>query len=259
MNWMLKGDQSAQALKQQVDIQEEKKKNRAPKRLRVPQMSSVKVIFLDEEGATCTEHAVEVKTGNNNFMYEHYTCLGAMNGCPLCMAGNKPYQVTYYTVIDLTSKWTDKQGVLHQNEKLIYALKTQPAYALVEKKKRWGGLTGKQIIISRKGEQDYASGSDFEPDMREGKFIQYDRSKMAGKEEYKPYDYETIFAPKTPDYIRQALGLTIPAPMKKTNNRTNQRTAGQSAGAFQTMPEGLDFEEVDPSSIPDDGEADVPF
>jgi hypothetical protein len=151
-------------------------------------------------------------------------------------------------VIDL-SRWVDKQNQVHQNEKLIHALKAQPAFALLEKKKRWDGLTGKKVIIGRKGPKDSSAGSDFEPAMNAGKIVKY-KLDPTNKEEHRPYDYVAIYAPKTPDYIRQALGYTTATSSFKASSAPSGRSAGQGSGAFQTLPEGLEIEQVDPNDIP---------
>lgn len=242
MNWFSKGEQAVQ---KQVEMYEERKKNRAPNRVWLKEMSSKSVIYLDEEGFSFMEHNVE-----NGRRFEQFTCLGPNNGCPICASGNKPYQVTVFTVIDLT-RWVDKKDQVHENEKIIHALKANNAFSLLEKKKRWGGLTGMKVIISRKDSKDASAGSDFEPAMNGGRIIKYKLDPI-NKEEHRPFDYVSIYAPKTAEYIRQALGYS--ATQNYSNNRssssTSSRTTGMGAGAFQTVPDGL--EEIDVADIPDD-------
>lgn len=249
MSWYSQGQE---AVVKQVEMYEERKKNRAPNRLWLPPNTSRGVIFLDEEGFSFMEH--NVKNGNR---WEQFTCLGPNNGCPICAAGDKPYQITVFSIIDL-SEWADKKGVIHKNEKIIHALKATNAFSLLEKKKRWGGLIGTQVIVTRKDDKDSSAGSDFEPGMNAGRIMKFKLNPTAN-EAHRPFDYVQIYAPKTVEFIRQALGYTAPVASSFNSQKTTSmgRSAGTGSGAFQTVPDGL--EEIEVPDIPDGVDVSAPF
>jgi hypothetical protein len=243
MNWFSKGKEVVQ---QNVDVAEEIKKNRAPYRVWIKPNAEITVIYLDDEGFTFQEHAVQ-----NGDRWEQYSCLGSNNGCPLCASGNRAYSITLFSIIDC-SRWVSTKGEVHENEKKIHAVKSHSALTLLNKKERWGGLVGKKVILSRKGEKDSAAGSDFEPVMKDGKILKY---KLSDDPKWKPFDYVAIYAPKSVEFIKTALGITTPT---RQSNAVQKTTTGSSAAAFQTVPDGI--EEIESEEIPSNvDDSDVPF
>lgn len=170
------------------------------KRIWIKPFTSVEVIFLDDQAFSFDEHQVYLNGSWTNW----FTCLGMRNGCPPCVSDNKPYRATVFTVIDL-SKWSDRKGNVHQNEKKLLVVKEDTTLALKQKFERWGGLKGKQVIISRKDKDDYSSGSDFELAMSGGQILKPDMSKF---QDIQPYDYKEVFKPLTPDALRSIMSMS---------------------------------------------------
>ena len=188
MNWYSKG---TDAIKEVVQARAEARDKMQPRRIWLKPNSNATLIYLDDAGFNFYEHAIEVP-GQKLPVY--VTCTGRANGCKACMAGVRSYHITLYSVCD-TTKWVDNQGNEHKNEKRIHALKAESALALAEKSQRWGGLVGRPVIVTRKGQRDAAAGSDFEPVMKNGQQVLYKLD--LNKDTHRPFDYEKIYAPKS--------------------------------------------------------------
>lgn len=244
MSWY---NQGKSAVEQAAKVQEEQRKNRAPFRVRVMENSTVPVVYLDDDGFSFQEHTVQ-----NGKRWEQWTCLGAGN-CPLCQSGNKPYFVTVFSVIEMT-KWTDNRGQVHQNEKKIHALKAESALTLLNKKERWGGLKGKGVLLSRKGQKDPSSGSDFElmlnPKANNAPMVY---KLDSNKPEHQPFNYAGIFEPKTPEFIKTALGMNVSFSAPMASSAPNQAS---DPGFEMLDPMGMSIGEETESSPMG---TDVPF
>lgn len=198
-DWFQTGEQAID--KSFADHQEDMAR-RSVRRVWMKPATAIEVVALDEEFFTFWEHQLQIGERWDNF----YTCLRNKNApCPLCEAGFESKLTTVFTVIDC-NRWEDKQGKVHQYEKKILPVKVNTAKMLKDKKSSWGGLKGKAIRIHRKGPKDAATGSDFELVMKDGKIVEVRMDALAKKlppnTDLNPYDYRTLFYPKTYEDLR---------------------------------------------------------
>jgi hypothetical protein len=241
MSWFSKGKESVQ---QAAHVAEEQRKNRAPYRVRVLPQKTIPVIYLDDEGFSFQEHTVQ-----NGKRWEQFTCSGPAT-CPLCQSGDKPYFVTLFTVIEMT-EWVDARGQTHKNEKKIHALKSEAALVLMNKKERWGGLKGKGVYLTRKGDKDPSSGSDFELMLHPQKNTPMVYKIDSSKPEHQAFEYASIFEPKSPEFIKTALGMNV-----------SMSGFSAPAASMSPQPAASAFEVLDPMDMGGDESsesANVPF
>jgi len=233
MSWHSTGKS---VVEQAAKVQEEQRKNKAPYRFKLKPNSSSTVIYLDDEGFSFQEHSIQ-----HGQKWEQWTCSGPST-CPLCQSGNKPYHITVFSVID-TTRWTDQRGQLHQNEKKIHALKADSALALMNKKERWGGLKGKAVLISRKGDKDAGAGSDFELMLKDGRPVAYKIDNT--KPEHQPFNYAGIYEPKSPDFIKTALGMNVQSSFAAATQHSAPSSSESAMPAFEILdPMDMDGEET---------------
>lgn len=127
-----------------------------------------KIVFLDTNPPVIKEHNLKLNGKYGN----HFTCLAQVGQeCPLCKAGDRPSDVGFFTILDLTP-YTVKNGpdagktrtasvkVFAAKFKVLAQLKK---FAL--KYANGGGLVGKVFEVSRSAEKNSpATGDTFIPD-----------------------------------------------------------------------------------------------
>lgn len=224
-NWYDEGFAKTEEIARERQRQQDKQKVR---RVWMKAGNFVEVLILDDKSFSFWEHDIrsEGKWGN------HYTCLANMKGanglpmeCPACLASNKRYYITLIPVIDMTA-WTDKQGKKHQYEKKVLALKEQPALLIKQKKEQWGGLKNRFVRITRKGEKDFSSGSDFELMLRDGKVIE-PRKEWLDKMDTKPFNFPDLFRPGSYADMASAVGKAA----RGENDAFSSQVGSGGAGA----------------------------
>lgn len=176
------------------DAIRDQERSRKPNRLWLAEKTEKQIVFVDDEGFSFYEHQLKINDDWRNW----FSCLRQMGkNCPLCDSGYNRYYVTMFTVVDL-SEWTDKKGVKHVNELRLLALKPDVA-SIVKRKKatRNGSLVGCMFKVFRSSGKDYSSGSDFE-------FI--DKVDLQKFSNPKPFEYEKLFAPLTPEQLSNVMG-----------------------------------------------------
>jgi len=120
------------------------------------------IIFVDDGGVSFWEHQYYA-----NGHFRNYTPCLLKNKkmdedqCPLCAAGNHPYFVGHFSVVDL-NEWKDKKGVVHKNEVKLYSAKTDVLRKIQRRKAKKVSLVGIKFEVSRGGKQDFSTGSDFD-------------------------------------------------------------------------------------------------
>ena len=151
------------------------------------------LIFIDEGGFWINEHG-NIQVGGR---WQETPCPGQQAGCPFCASGKDPYRVYFFTVVDLC--YRDKKGNSHFNQKKIYPIKPESMKMLLEKMKSWGGLKGKQVRVSRVGQQSPNSGNGFELAMENGVVLKPNYQQIAAQANdpkfWQPFDYAQLYTP----------------------------------------------------------------
>lgn len=191
------------------------------RRLWMPPDSSVKFTFLDSAGFFVREHNLYIGGSWINFE----TCLSDFDNCPLCESGSKQYYAVVFTGIDhseYTLKKGPNAGMLIKNSKRLAVFKSTARNKIIKKKEqRDKNLVGCTFEISRFGEKDNASGSDFEFLKRctEEELKEFAPKTIMGKngtepvdpiEWIKPYNYMEIFKPKDAADLLSIIGGVPP-------------------------------------------------
>lgn len=202
------------------------------------------VIFLDERAISFREHKFWNPGGGGS---DEFTCLGLAGACPACLDGHEAQKVTVFSIID-TSKWSDKKGNVHENEKKLLVVYPEQAAALMEKKANWGGLSGKAVRIRRTGKTSPSSGNDFELLMRDARPLVVDLSKYKDNQ---PFDYIKLFSPLHRDKAR-ILYARI-----QRNDQKSEAIAldGATSGDYGALPSG----DAPPPSDLDESSSNIPF
>jgi hypothetical protein len=203
MSWYTRDSKSTVEAQRKAQEAEREERNKVPFRVFLKQSEdNRKLIYLDDEGFSFWEHAINVPGQG----WRHFTCLRPNPGCPMCAMGDRPYYVTLFSVVD-TREYTDKNGQVHKNQKKIHALKTEAAGKFFKLREQSKGLKGKSILVSRGGPTEASSGSMFlvERDANDRQ-VSY---KLPETPEYQPFDYADLYAPKPIDQLRAALGLPV--------------------------------------------------
>lgn len=171
--------------------------------------TETKIVFLDDLLFPIKEHRFQAGGSFNNFE----TCLQDIEGdCPLCDNSNKPYFAMASTIIDFTP-FTRKDGTEVQASKRLIVVKSGGAEKLLRRQKEHGTLIGKVFKMYRSHDQKgEATGTDLEllKDADMEKLKQFAPKDIDPEEWIKPYDYEKLFAPKSPEELRQAIGVAPP-------------------------------------------------
>lgn len=220
MSWYTEG---ADKVDQVAKDQEEARNGM--RRVWIPQNTTIPVVFLDERFFTYPEHNWQANGHWRNWT----TCIGKPNGCPMCLSGSYSKMVTAFTVLDM-SKWQDKKGMWHYGEKKLLTMKIDQAKLLKDKMARWGGLKGKQVLISRKGQDDFATGSDFELAMANGQLIIPNLSEF---KDLKPFDYAEVLKPKAAGELQNLVG-------QAQTSAANGEEVPLTSGGNHTPPETMD-------------------
>lgn len=170
--------------------------SKMPRRLWLPEGSSKIIIFLDGEPFRFYEHQLYLNSSWMNW----FSCRRqgkTSEVCPLCDFGDSPYYVGMYTVIDC-SEWTDRKGVVHKNERKIFAAKIDTMKLLKLKKEKLGGLALCKFEVSRIGAKSPSVGNNFEFIERvDEKTVEkmLNEGREGERLKVEPFNYEEIFAP----------------------------------------------------------------
>jgi hypothetical protein len=164
--------------------------NRGPRRFWLKPHTDTVIVFVDDDAPQIMEHQVRANGRWDNFA----TCPGPE--CPVCAAGDTPYLVAFWTIIDRT-QYVGKDDKTYKDQVRLFAAKQK----VMEKLRRRSeeliaggyakGLQGIVVQVFRGDDKTPGSGDDFTikaqaaPELLigpDGKLI-------------KPFDYEAILAP----------------------------------------------------------------
>lgn len=185
-------------------IQEELKDGYAPFRFFLKPGASAKVTFLDTEGFYFHEHMIQV-----NNKWTNYTCLRDFSECPICDSGDRPGYVCAYTVID-HSRYEGKNGIVQNTKKLLVVRPAVMNKLARRRETLEGNLAYCVFLFSRDSKNECATGEDIEHVKRvnpqELAKVCNTGGKLSDADFLKPFDYMTIFAPKSVDELRKIVG-----------------------------------------------------
>ncbi len=206
-NWYQTGKEGFETAQRKI---EEAKSQYGPMRFWLKQGGSAKVTFLDSEGFYFQEHNLKIngKWGN------YFTCLKDFSECPLCESGDRSGYMCAYTIID-HSKYETKQGKVIQNQKKLLVVRPQVMNKLARRREALeGNLQFGVFRFSRDGAQECSTGEDIEFVKRLSKadVLKFKPAggTMSDEEWLAPFDYMTLFAPKSVDELRKISGQAAP-------------------------------------------------
>jgi hypothetical protein len=119
--------------------------------------SETNIIFLDDDPPILEEHQLKLNGKWNNF----FTCRKVLGEeCPLCNAGDKPYTVGFFPIIDRT-EFSRKSGERAKDTPRVLAAKFKTLKQLRKLSKKYGGLTGVEFNVERTSNKSPSVGDIF--------------------------------------------------------------------------------------------------
>lgn len=228
--WLKTGDEG---LKRSQELAEERAKEFGPPRFFLKtdlNNNEAKVVFLDSDGVFFLEH--NLKNPQTGKWGMTFTCRAEIDTCPLCEAGHRPAYVCAHTIID-TRKWLDNKGREHHFEKKLLISKQTVQNMLAKYRKKHGTLKFAIMEFSRSKDTEASTG---ETVMLEG-FTKEDKLKgrcpkgTEVKEWLAPFDYATLFAPKTVAELAKIAGVAPAVGSDETTPPLTDDESGKSDGA----------------------------
>jgi len=178
-------------------------------RFRLKKGQTGHIVFLSDLEFFIKEHQYQA----NGSYYNYETCIEGIHGeCPLCDNDCNCSPVAIATVIDLTEHQR-KDGSTTGPQRKPIVLKKGGAERFLKRQKKLEGLKGKKFEVSRSSDQKgEATGTDVEYD-KEADLTKLKEFAPEGwdKDEWiQPLELSEIFAPKTPEELRKAIGAPDP-------------------------------------------------
>lgn len=205
LKFLQKGKAAHTALAKEDAAAEARKKAAGIRRYWIPDSAEGKITFLDgdlgDEGlidvVTFWEHQLKINGNWRNW----FPCTQVTEPCPICEGGDNASLVAVFTVLD-HGKWTDKQGVTHENERRLFVCKRETLKRLQKIAAKRGGLKGCTFDVSRVGEKSAGVGDTF--DFTEKRTpAQIAKAYNLKLEDVAPFDYEEAFTYHTADQLRE--------------------------------------------------------
>jgi hypothetical protein len=193
-------------------VQEERAAQYASFRFFLKPGKMAKVTFLDTEGFYFQEHSLQLGPKR----WENFTCRADFSECPICESGHRPAYACAYTVID-HSEYEKSDGGVVKNQKKLLVIRTKVMDKLARKRARedvGGDLRYCVFQFARDAKQECSTGEDIEfiKRLRPEEVARFrpGDSKESVEEFLKPFDYMTIFAPKSVEELRKLVGQAAP-------------------------------------------------
>ena len=206
--WYQRGKDGWTRAKEEDEAAKERRESQAPWRFRLKPDTSAKITMLDTPNFFVHEHQLKIKGRWGNF----FTCIKEMDSCPICEdLENHPGHIVVGTCIN-HSKWTDREGKVYQHRKQLFVAKGRARQHLANQIKRHKDLKFHVFEMSRGSSNTECScGEDFE---HLGKLTKAKLKKFIPEDQdeswLEPFDYETLFAPKSAEELRKVVGLAPP-------------------------------------------------
>jgi len=201
------------------EYQEEQRSKYGPSRFFLKPGQTAKLTFLDSAGFYNMEHSLKINGKWGHF----FTCRSEFSECPLCDSptlNSKPSYVCAYTVIDHTG-YVDNNGKEHKNIKRLLVVKPRVMDKLARRKQSMDGdLTFGCFDVSRDSPDECSTGEDFSflkrltvddlAKIMPTGLKNPDGSPMTVQQWLQPFDYMTLFAPKSVEELRRIAGTPQP-------------------------------------------------
>lgn len=181
--------------------------------------TSANVVLLDDQ----PQRSAFLHTMKAGAKYASFVCLGADNGCPGCVAGDRPMFVSYFTVMLLThlpavdepswdrdKDWelikgateiTTRAGAVVRNPIQVLVAKRPTIETLSRIHDKKGGLKGWLFDVQRTGDDKSARVGDFWlPEKQYG-----DEQLAILNPKYEPLDWEAVLPIFPPEEISRLL------------------------------------------------------
>jgi len=185
------------------------------------------IVFLSDLEFFIKEHQYTSKTS----YYNYETCIEGIYGeCPLCDNDCNCSPVAIATIIDFTER-KKKDGTPVGPQKKPIVLKAGGAERFLKRQKKLEGLKGNKFEVSRSMDQKgEATGTDveWEKNVDLEKLKEFAPEGWDKDEWVQPLDLAEIFAPKTPEELRKAMG--VPDPIGSAESEPDTKEEGSSGG-----------------------------
>lgn len=159
---------------------------------------------LDDNGFLDTpcfyEHNMKIDGRWGN----HFVCTNEFVECPLCADGDTPALCYVATIID-HSKWVDREGRAHQNEKKLFVFKRETYKKLNNIAVKRDGLAGCTFDVGRFGERAPSVGDSFDF-IKKRSISEIREAHDLSEDDVTPCVYEEVLNYKTPEEL-QKLGF----------------------------------------------------
>jgi hypothetical protein len=209
MTWYQKGEEGAEAVKHD---EEDRRKSSGAYRLWIPAGGSTQFTFLDSEGFFFKEHNYYANGNWQNWE----TCIQdiGQEDCPFCEAGLSYYYECVFTIVDHAEYYSKKHEKQMKDVKKLLVLRSTARKKVLRKKDTaaQGDLTYCRFETHRDDKKECSTGEDFELISRQeqAEVFSFAPAEWAGKpvqpaDWAKPFDYTTIFKPRTADSLRRIL------------------------------------------------------
>ena len=167
-------------------------------------------------------HEHNLKIGGKYFNF--FTCLRDMGTCPLCESGDNPSYCVAATIIN-HNKYEDSKGNVHQNQKQLFVARGKARGKIVRQIEKREDLSLSVFEFYRDNQQNTSSvGEEIE-------FLgKLTKDKLASLQPddapddwTEPFDYETIFEPKSEEELRKLVGLKAPIGSDEEERKTSKK------------------------------------
>lgn len=212
--WFARGKEGVEMSKRNDEEMAARREARGPRRFWLENESSAKVTLLDNPEFFVYEHNLKLGGKYHNY----FTCLQQIDTCPICESGDSPSFILVATVIN-HKKFEGKDGKVFKNQKQLIVFKSKAKEKILRQLEKKGNLRFTVWELSRgSSSTECSTGEDFEYLGKWGQDKEFQADKLKAmvpdKEDPKtwlrPFDYETIFAPKEPDELRKIVGGAPP-------------------------------------------------
>lgn len=211
MAWYKTGEEGQEAAKHD---EEDRQKSVGAYRLWLPAGGSTQFTFLDSEGFFFKEH--NFYTPQNGWM-NWETCIQDIgdDDCPFCEAGLKYYYECVFSIIDHATYYSKKHEKEMTNVKKLLVLRSTARKKVLRKKETScaGDLLFCRFETHRDDKKECSTGEDFDFISRQSdeEVLAMAPAEWAGKpiqpaEWVKPFDYMTLFQPRSANSLRRILG-----------------------------------------------------
>lgn len=218
MDWFLRGEDAFEKARL---LAEERESGAGPFRFFLKPGTSALVTFVDNAGIGLLEHNMKINGRWGNF----YTCLRDFSECPLCESGDKPYYVMIWTIIDHSKYVSERTGKEYKNTKKLLVAKQSVITKIrrrLSSKELNGDLTFATFSFSRDKREECATGEDIEFVRRctRDELLRMKPEGISVDEWLTPFDYRTLFKPKSVEELRRIAGLGNPIGYEPGSKKT---------------------------------------